>query len=322
MFRHQAQMVMTLKGSIKKMTPEEKKNVLAKVRKITGLHRWNITRHVFHSGLALNLNRRSSDSIIPLLIRTHRAKHLSRADSSESVYSEKPFEKIVDYFSYDQEDKEPCSKQTKQIKRSNSDAVNCMQRNRLDEMITQYTLVLKHLKTYDLFMSQHPATSSAQAVQRGKSLDNEISSPIDAKNDELSRKTIPSHRQTQSLSRDFGRTFANFVMNDLRYNQTDKSIAKERKGSEFSHALCQTEEIHPLHELEERSADLIEVTQTPEPVETNPVSNDEEANQVLNELDKILECQPPSPPTMEESSAVAQPPISESNAQTDQPLMQ
>ncbi|CAF1372705.1 unnamed protein product [Adineta ricciae] len=322
MFRHHAQMVATLKGSIKKMTPEEKKNVLTKIRKITGLHRWNITRHVFCSGLALNLNRRSSDSIIPLLIRTHRAKHLSRTDSSESICSEKPFEKLVDYLSYDREEKETRSKQAKQIKRSNSDAVDCMQRNRLDEMITQYTLILKHLKNYDLFISQHPATSSDQAVQRGNSLDNELSSPLDATKDELFKKTMPSHRQTQSLSRDFGRTFANFVMNDLRYNQTAKSIAEERKCSEFSHVLCQTEDIHPSGELEERSADLNEVTQSPELVETNPVSNDEEANQVLNELDKVLEYQSPSPPTIDDSSVVAQPPTSRSTAQTDKPLMQ
>ncbi|CAF1119255.1 unnamed protein product [Adineta ricciae] len=324
MFRHHAQMVTTLKGSIKKMTPEEKKNVLAKVRKITGLHRWNITRHVFRSGLALNLNRRSSDSIIPLLIRTHRANHLSRADSSESTYSENPFEKLVDYLSCDREEKETRPKQAKQIKRSNSDAVDCMERNRLDEMITQYTLILKHLKNYDIFMTQHPATSSVQAVQRGKSLDNEINSPAAARKEELFKKTISSHRQTQSLSRDFGRTFANFVMNDLHYNQAAKSIVEERKCSEFSDALCQTEEIHPPDEPEpeERSADLAEAAQSPELIETNPVSNDEEANQVLNELDKVLEHQSSSPPTIEDSYVVAQPSTSHSNAQTDKPLMQ
>ena len=99
-FKGQVQSVITLKQSVAKMSDFDKKKTRFANRKKNGIHHWHIARHVFRSGLIFGPSRRASDSIIPLLMKTHIAQHRSRTDSLDSIHTQTPFESLIDYLTY------------------------------------------------------------------------------------------------------------------------------------------------------------------------------------------------------------------------------
>lgn len=291
------------------MTPEQKKTTI--LSKTSGIHRWHVTRHVFRSGLIFNRIRRASDSILPLLMKTHRAnndEHHPRTESIDSsTFNQTPFESLIDYLTYDKNNDKDSLTIPAKIKRSASYTGDCIRRNKLDDSIFQYEMILRHLKNYEQFMTTYPMpstnTSLASKKQREQSLDSE---PINSLNETeekfLTRTAIPN-RQTQSLSRNVGRTFADFIMNDLFLSPTPKSSSSNlQRGLSISDASSQTDISEPLiHETKDSNE-----TTLPPPIElgqtTSSISN-EEAKAVLNELDNILDIDNQEIPKPSEDSA-------------------
>jgi hypothetical protein len=222
-FKQQAQSIVTLKQSVAKMLDlEKKKKSPFPPVKNTGIHHWHIARHVFRSGLIFGPTRRSSDSLLPLLMKTHIAQHRSRRTSMDSNPAETPFEAMIDYITYNNTED---MKDKPIIKRTISDSSACLQRNKLDETIAQYEIIMRHLKNYEKFMVAHPHSSSIspEGIQQ-----NEANPP--------SQKSSIRTRQTQSLARSAGRTFTEFVMNDLLLSQST-----ETRRLSTVHAASQTD---------------------------------------------------------------------------------
>jgi hypothetical protein len=287
MFKHQAPTAGTLKQSV-----NEKKNTLSEELRNNGIHHWRITRHVFRSGLIFKKTRRASDSILPLLIKTHTADLRSRTDSVDSTRSQTPFENLVDYLTYEEENERNCLTVSKRRKRSASDTSECIRQNKLEDSIFQYEMILQHLKNYNQFMSASPV--SIFSKQREKSLDNELMNTKHKLKEALVAKSPISNRQTQSLSRNVGRTFSEFIMTDLLSSLS----SNEQKRSSFSHVSSQTDLSEPTHDIKDEISNSIGIDQTSESNRINSIS-DEETKEVLNELDTMLNQQIPITPNSE-----------------------
>ena len=107
------------------------------------------------------------------------------------------------------------------IVRTTSDASVCLRRNQLKDTIAQYETIVKHLKNYEKFMAENPASTSRKEAMA-----------------EIIADRTHRTRQTQSLARNAGRTFTEFIMNDLL--STTPSL-REQRGSSIAHAASQTD---------------------------------------------------------------------------------
>jgi hypothetical protein len=294
MFRHQAQSVATLKQCVTKMDNQDKKNVFPKTPKNIGIHLWHIARHVFRSGLIFNRPRRASDTIIPLLIKTHAANRRSRTDSIDSALSDTPFEHFIDYLSYAEENDKDSLRVPKKMKRSTSDTSDCMRRNKLDDSIFQYEMILRHLKNYDQFMLTFPlvpppsSSSPTISKERGKSFGNDTVNDINDIREKFPPRRSISNRQTQSLSRNVGRTFSEFIMNDLFLSTSSRRSSNEQRCYSISHVSSQTDLSEPTHSIKDPTNSFSEKVHSIEPDRSNSIPN-EETKAVLHELDTMLE---------------------------------
>ena len=240
----------SLQHSAKKIQTD----VLTKKLKTAALHRWNIARHVFRSGLIFNRTRRASDSILPLL---KKPEHPIRA---ESIESQAPFENLIDYVSSNKVNNLTIASN---ITRSTSDAIESTRRHKLDDSIFQYEMILRHLTNHEQFVAESTLAVKPSDSSKPRSL-NETELKF------LSRTSVPN-RQTQSLSRYMGRTFSEFIMNDL----SPSPATKEERNRSISHTSAQT---------------VVDEVDSPTELSTI-VSNTTEAaaTAVLNELDAVLE---------------------------------
>jgi hypothetical protein len=226
-FKQQAQSIATLKQSVTKIFDLEKKKPAFPDGKTNGIRHWHIARHVFRSGLIFGPSRRASDSIIPLLMKTHIAQSRSRTDSLDSNNTETPFQSLIDYIKQNNNDQYlNVNKEKTLIKRTISDTSACIQRNKLDDTIAQYEAIMRHLKNYDKFMATHPQPPPVRKLSDIQEKDVET----------LSQKPSIRNRQTQSLARSVGRTFTEFVMNDLLASQSN-----EPRRLSTVHAASQTD---------------------------------------------------------------------------------
>jgi len=276
------------------MGTNQKKNVLFKVPKNTGIHHWHITRHVFRSGLIFCRGRRASDSILPLLMKTHETNHHPRTNSMESTFSQTPFESLIDYVTYNKDnDKDSLAVPTK-MKRSASDTSDCVRRNKLDDSIFQYEMILRHLKNYEQFKTTYPPVPSSTSLpisskHQKRSFDSEPNSSLNETEEKFLARTSIPNRQTQSLSRNVGRTFSEFIMNDLFLSpSSSKSSSKEQRGLSISHTSSQTDIAQSIHDIKDQINDSNKIVPLAELNQFNSIST-EEAKAGLNELDAVLD---------------------------------
>lgn len=289
LFQHQAQSVGTIKQTLKKMNVPKRNSIPHKQLSNSGAHHWHITKHVFRSGLILNRTRRASDSILPLLIKTHQASGRSRAGSVDSTLSQTPFESLINYITLNRADENDPSAIPMRTKRSTSDVSNCIRRNQLDDSIFQYESILRHLKNYEQFTSTHPPRSSIGSSISSKtgeqSLNPDQTTTLhEAQARFLAKSSIPN-RQTQSLSRNVGRTFSEFIINDLF--PSSSPLSKGQRCSLF-HASSQTDSSEATEEIKDEAKELTEIIPSI-PFERSTSTINEEADAVLNEFDTILD---------------------------------
>ena len=314
LFQHHAQSVATIKRTLNQMAIPQRNSITEKETLQTGIHHWHIAKHVFRSDLIFNRKRRASDSILPLLVKTHQANNArSRADSVQSTLSQTPLENLIDYVTYHKLDENDPSTMPRKIHRSASDVSHCIRRNQLDDSIFQYELILRHLKNHEQFMSTYPtrSTSSKQCEQSSETEQSVKLNEIESKF--LAQKTLP-HRQTQSLSRNVGRTFSEFIMNDLfpPTVSSNSSVMKEQRRN-ISHTSSQTDSVELTHEMKNDAKAL--TASTPSTSIRSERSNsiiNEEAKVVLNEFDAILDnntSDPPITPNSEINVIVLQSPV-------------
>ena len=273
-FKQQAQSIITLKQTMTKMFDEEKEKKKLPERKSSGNRHWHIARHVFRSGLIFGPTRRASDSIVPLLMKTHIAQNRSRMDSFDSTPTDTPFENLVDYISHHHHDRYlDVTPEKSVLKRTISDTSACIQRNKLDETIAQYETIMRHLKNYDQFMVDHPQPIPNKPI-------------VEIEVQVLSQKNSMQVRQTQSLARNAGRTFTEFMINDLLATQSN-----ETRHSCTAHASSQTD----LNQLIKK-------------IDSIPM---EDTKTALNELDQAINSviqEPPITPNCEVNVIIVNPP--------------
>ncbi|CAF0779597.1 unnamed protein product [Rotaria sp. Silwood1] len=291
--KHQTQSKTDLEQSAIKMAiaTNKKPNILCKNPKTKGIRNWQITRLVFRSGLALNKMRRASDTIVPLLMKTYKIKHCSRADSTDSIYSQPAFETYLDYFTHNTEYHNHDVPIPQRIKRSASYTSSCMRRNKLDETISQYEMILRHLKNYDTFASTHPLPSSSGSLissqHQQKSFDIQQIKKKNEEKEQFRDKIFSSKQQTQSLSRNVGRTFSEFIMNDLFLSPSLKKLSHKQQSLSISHASSQTDLSEPIHNIDDQTNNSSEIVHSLESGQNNIIA-DEEERVVINQFDAIL----------------------------------
>lgn len=268
----------------------KKLNIFSKnLKKHNGIHNWRITRLVCRSGLLFNRTRRASDSILPLLMKTHEKKARPRTNSTDSTFNLTPFETSIDYLAHHVEDDDSLHVQRK-MKRSASDALGCMRRNKLDESISQYEMILHHLKNYDQFTTKYPAPSSStikDSKPRQTSFDQDPIANIREEKEKLFSKTSSAKRQTQSLSRNMGRTFSEFIMNDLFLTTSNDVSTNVQQKLSISHASSQTDICEAIETNNDQIDKSSEEILTPKS-SGNCSPMKEEIIVTLNELDTAL----------------------------------
>lgn len=264
-FKQQAQSIITIKQTITKIFNE--KNIPTK-RKSSGNRHWHIARHVFRSGLIFAPTRRASDSIVPLLMKTHIAQNRSSIETFDMTPTNTPFENLIDYIGrhhHHDRNLQELSTEKSSLQRTISDASACIQRNKLEETIGQYEAIMRHLKNYDQFMADYPQ-------------------PIPSKS--MEEKNSNHVRQTQSLARNSGRTFTEFVMNDLL-----TSPSNESRQTSVVHMPSQTD-----------------FDQLIKKIDSIPM---EDTKTALNELDQAINSviqEPPITPNCEVNVIIVNPP--------------
>jgi hypothetical protein len=281
-FKQQAQSIVTLQQSVAKIFDNDRKKPRYTDVKNKGIRHWHVARHVFRSGLVFAPSRRASDSIIPLLMKTHIAQYRSSRDSLDSVLNETPFENLIDYLTYknNNDNENMYLSKPMYVKRTISDTSACIERNKLNDTIVQYETVMRHLKNYDKFMETYPIPSSP--VPATRKLSN-----VRENEESLQPKSSIRSRQTQSLARSAGRTFTEFIMNDLLLSSSSKPPITESRRSSTVHVASQTE-----------------LTEETDSIHT------EETNAVLNEFDMVInntENEPPLTPNSEINVIVINP---------------
>ncbi|CAF1528538.1 unnamed protein product [Rotaria magnacalcarata] len=265
-------------------------NIFRKDANQGGVRNWQKPRLVIRSTRTFNQTRRASDTLLPLLMKTHLHRQRSRADSTNSTFNEASFQQCVNYFSKDKENKRDSSPIRRMLTLSASDVKSCMRRNKLDESISQYEMILRHLKNYDQFITEHPSPSpqsSASLKQRQTSFDHPQISTIVAEEKEKNKifpKTFSSKRQTQSLSRNIAQTFSEFIANDIFLSSTPSGL----RSLSISHASSKTDMAESIQPKHDQTAIPSEKNPTPESSE-NTVVVTEEVQIVLKELDNILD---------------------------------
>ena len=247
-------------------------------------NRWHLARHVVRSGLIIHRPRRASDSILPLLKRTQQTR--IRTDSVDSNQNSTPFQSLVDYLSKkDQTEANSIDSLLvpNRVKRSASDSTSCTHRNQLDDSISQYERILRHLKNYEQFMADYsiPPTPVTSSITRRQSLNQELAPRISETRELSLGITSRKSSQTQSLSSRVGRTFTDFVINDLFLPTPPKVSPTELHENVFTTPASSAE-------VFESRNDLVEIVPTDPTVRKDSLTN-EEADVALNELDTILE---------------------------------
>ena len=245
---------------------------------------WHLARHVVRSGLIIHRPRRASDSILPLLKRTQLTR--TRNDSLDSNQNSTPFQNLVDYLGCkDQSDTNGTDALLvpNRIKRSASDSSSCIHRNQLDDSIVQYERVLRHLKNYEQFMSNYsiPHTPVSSSLDRRQSLNRELAPRISETREPSLGKTSRKSSQAQSLSSRVGRTFNEFVINDLFLSTPPKVSPTEPSDIVPSDPPSPTDVVGPAH-------DAPEILPADPLMRSDSLVN-EEANVALSELDTILD---------------------------------
>ncbi|CAF2482126.1 unnamed protein product [Rotaria sp. Silwood2] len=272
-FQNQAQTVRTLKHSVMKMFDIDKKKTHINVKN-NGIRHWHLARHVFRSGLIFSPSRRASDSIIPILMKTRITQYHTRTESLDSIYKQTPFQTLIDYLSYDNDENMNLLEKKTNVARTISDTTACIQRNKLNDTIAQYETIMRHLKNYDKFKETYPMTSSLTSTQKTINTKQIMKKREEFIQRNLTNKLAIRSSQTQSLARSAGRTFTEFIMNDL----LTSNISQQSSNMQLSvHTASQTESIEILQPTE--SIKLIEK------IESIPI---EETNAIINELDTVL----------------------------------
>jgi hypothetical protein len=285
----------TIKQSVAKMFDLEKKKPAFPDGKTNGIRHWHIARHVFRSGLIFGPSRRASDSIIPLLMKTHIAQSRSRTDSLNSNNTETPFQNLIDYIKQNNNDQYLNVSKEKTLKRTISDASACIQRNKLEDTIAQYEAIMRHLKNYEKFIATHPQPPPLPVRKLSDIQEKEVET--------LSQKSSIRNLQTQSLARQAGRTFTEFVMNDLLASQSN-----EPRRLSTVHAASQTN----LDELIKK-------------IDSIPI---EDTKAVFRELDIAINSlvqEPPITPNAEVNVIIINPSVVQEvkkEVPKDKPLMQ
>ncbi|CAF1554009.1 unnamed protein product, partial [Adineta steineri] len=144
--------------------------------------------------------------------------------------------------------------------------------------------------------------------QREKSVDNDLINTGKLTKEKLLSKSPISIRQTQSLSRNMGHTFSNFLMNDLMLSPTPKSQMNVQQTLSLSHASSQTDLYEPApNNNKEETNDSTKIIKNDEIESFNSISN-EEVKEVLNEFDTMLVQELPRTPDTDANVIVQEPP--------------
>ncbi|CAF3871595.1 unnamed protein product [Rotaria sordida] len=271
-FQHQAQSIITPKPSIIKMFDNDKKKTSIIRVKSNGIRHWHLARHVFRSGLIFSSLRRASDSIIPILMKTNIAQYHSRTESLDSIHTQTPFQTLIDYLSYNNNDNINLLENKTIVKRTTSDTSACIQRNTLDDTIAQYEIIMRHLKNYNKFKETYPIPTRLSSEEKSLNTKKILKKKNEFIQQNSTNKSIIRNSQTQSLARNVGRTFTEFFMNDLLLSNTSQP-----SSINTIHTESQTEPI-----------EIIQITQPIQLIEKSQSIPIEETNAVINELDNIL----------------------------------
>ncbi|CAF2097960.1 unnamed protein product [Rotaria magnacalcarata] len=267
--QHQTQSLISLQQSVMKLFDIDKTKAHDRNIKTDGIRHWHLARHVFRSGLVFSSSRRASDSIIPLLMKTRNAQCRHRAESVDSIQIQTPFQNLIDYISYNNDETINSSDKKPIVKRTTSDTTACIQRNKLNDTIAQYEAIMRHLKNYDTFMITYPISSTLSLASSKPTNKKEILKKTEEyfQQNSINKSSI-RNTQTQSLARSAGRTFTEFIMNDLLSSNTSKTSSNVQTFPKIVDTESQTEPI-PL-------------------IETGESIRSEEANQVIEEFNNAL----------------------------------
>lgn len=237
--------------------------------KKNSLRHWHLARHVFRSGLIFSASRRASDSIVPVLMKTSIVQTRRRTESLDSTQT--PFQTLIGYISQNYDENNDVNLQMKKqlVKRTVSDTMACIQRNKLNDTIAQYEAILRHLKNYDKFMATYPISNLSVPAPKSPNNQETIKKHEEFLQQTSSNKSSRRCSQTQSLARCVGRTFTEFIINDLLSSEGSQASTNAQQLLNLVSTASQT--------------DCDETYQT---VEVIPSI---EVNQIINELDKVLD---------------------------------
>ncbi|CAF3453095.1 unnamed protein product [Rotaria socialis] len=271
-FQHQTQSLITLEQSAMEFFDIDKTKAHDRNIKTGGIRHWHLARHVFRSGLVFSSSRRASDSIIPLLMKTRNAQCRLRAESVDSTQIQTQFQNLIDYISYNNDENINSSDKKIIVKRTTSDTTACIQRNKLNDTIAQYETIMRHLKNYDKFTATYPISSPSLLASSKPTNKKEILKKTEEYFQQNSiNKSSARNTQTQSLARSAGRTFTEFIMNDLLSANTSKASSNVETFPKIADTASQTESI-PL-------------------IETDESIHSEETHQVIKEFNNaLIEC--------------------------------
>lgn len=269
-FQQQAQSIMNLKESVAKLFDTDKIKPSFSYVKKNSVRHWHLARHVFRSGLVFAPSRRASDSIIPVLMKTRMVHFATRTESLDSTYTQTPSQTLIDYLSHKDEENVKLIQNKTLVKRTVSDIVACTQRNELNDTIAQYETIMRHLKNYDKFMTAYPMPSPSplRTIQKPKDVKEILKKAEENLHQNSTNKSSIRNTQTQSLTRNTGRTFTEFVMSDLLSSLMPKPSSKRQPYHNAVHRASQTE--------------FLELSQQ------NDAAQIDEADEVINELDDVL----------------------------------
>ena len=219
-FSQQVQSALALHHSATKFLDKEPtKNSPADAR---STRRWHLARHVLRSGLIFGPKRCASDSIVPLLLKSHDVQLHARTTSIDSALMSSSFANFIDYLASND------SPRISIMKRSRSDTSACIQRNRFSDMIAQYEAMVRHLDNYNKFTAEHPLQAPTVVVTQDGAV--------------TPAWNVAGSRQAQSLSRHAGRNFTDFILNDLLLST--KTAENDRRRGSMTHTASQTDLSH------------------------------------------------------------------------------
>jgi hypothetical protein len=166
-----------------------------------------------------------------------------------------------------------------------------MRRNRLNDSIFQYEMILRHLKNYDQFKLTYPIplSSSIYTKERGKSVDSDTLYALDQIQAKFLARSSTPNRQTQSLSRNAGRSFSEFIMNDLFLSASSRRSSNEQRCLNISHASSQTDLSEQINVNEGQTANNSANFIHPGSINRSYSTPNEETKAILHDFDAMLE---------------------------------